>query len=511
MKQNYIKHLFFVKTCAIWLLLCTLGLPANAQLFYNIGNGADGSYTAAANTTLPGGTYNFTDFTINAGVTVTVTGPNPLIIRSTGNITINGILEANGGAGSNGVTYSAAGIGGTGVAGGYNGGNGSFSSISGPLDGSDGNGPGGIGNKGTAWSGGGGGGYANNGGTAGPGVGLGGPSNGNIMVTNLPGGSGGGGGSGGFDCGAGGGGAGGGMIAMNSGTTISIGPGGMIATNGGAGGSDGTGNCGGGAGGSGGTIWLAAPNFMHLGVLSSVGGAGGASAIAGVPYYGLGAAGSEGRIRVDYDGPIVLTGSNLPAIGYHTNIGGIPLPVALKQFNGNVVGAVNTLQWISAEETNNHHYVLQHSKDGITFSTLATLASQAKEGNSSEPLTYAFTHENPLAGHNYYRLVQVDIDGQSSAFADVIDVMRTQDINELTVYPNPVRESMNIILYLNASSDLNVDLTELSGRTVWSQRTTGNKGILETSFNISDVAAGVYLLKIYNEEGIQMIRKIQKL
>src|SRR3989338_7822771 len=114
------------------LIILALGLTSGtlfAQPCFSSGDGTDGGYIASSNTTLAGGTYNFSSFTIDPGVTVTVTGSAPLIVYCTGAATINGILTASGGNGADGVTYTNGGRGGIGVAGGGNGGNGSFSAI----------------------------------------------------------------------------------------------------------------------------------------------------------------------------------------------------------------------------------------------------------------------------------------------------------------------------------------------------------------------------------------------
>ncbi|HLP57107.1 MAG TPA: T9SS type A sorting domain-containing protein [Fluviicola sp.] len=303
------------------LILLALGLSSGtlfAQCF-STGTGIDGGYHATANTTLAGGTYQFTSFTIDPGVTVMVTGTSPLVVNCTGAVTINGTLSASGGNGVDGVTYVSGGIGGTGVAGGGNGGNGSFASGSGPLDGTDGINTGGAGNHGAGWSGGGGGGYAANGGASGGVGGFAGPSYGTADLSGMLSGSGGGGGSGGYDCGAGGGGAGGGLIVINS-ASILVESGGAILSNGGNGGSDGTGNCGGGGGGSGGTIWLAASTMTNNGLVSAAGGTGGGSNVPGSPYYGTGANGSAGRIRIDVNTPVTGSGGIVPAAGFTSTL-----------------------------------------------------------------------------------------------------------------------------------------------------------------------------------------------
>lgn len=294
---------------------------AGAQPCFDAGTGVDGAYTATANTTLPGGTYNFTNFTINSGVVVSVTGTQPLIIRCTGTATIDGLLRANGGNGGNGVTFSTYGIGGVGVAGGGNGGDGTYSTSLGGMLAVPGSGPGGANNQGNAWSGGGGAGYsAAATSTLNTSGGAGGPAYGTPQIAGLEPGSGGGGGSGGYSCGSGGGGAGGGLIVINAGVSITIGATGAVNSNGGNGGSDGTGNCGGGGGGSGGAIWLASPVMTNSGAISAIGGTGGASQVNYSPYWGGGTNGANGRIRLDYNGTLGGSGTANPVVGYHAGV-----------------------------------------------------------------------------------------------------------------------------------------------------------------------------------------------
>ena len=128
---------------------------AYSQTCFDVGTGADGAYLATANTTLAGGTYNYTSFTINPGVVVSVTGNAPLIIYCQGVLTINGTLSVRGGNGTDGITSVSEGFGGVGVAGGGNGGNGSYSTSAGGLAGLDGGNAGGANTHGLDWCGGG--------------------------------------------------------------------------------------------------------------------------------------------------------------------------------------------------------------------------------------------------------------------------------------------------------------------------------------------------------------------
>ena len=83
------------------------------------GTGADGSYspgTFSPQLVLSSGEYNFTDFTLPAGVTLTSPGTSPLIIRATGTVTISGILDLrgeNGNTAGQGIGGSSGGASGT--------------------------------------------------------------------------------------------------------------------------------------------------------------------------------------------------------------------------------------------------------------------------------------------------------------------------------------------------------------------------------------------------------------
>ena len=272
-------------------------------------DGSDGAFRANEDVELPGGEYDFTSFVIEAGVTVSVTGSDPLIIRTQNGATIDGVLTADGASGTNGVPMESSGIGGAGVAGGYDGGDGAFSVDEGPLEARAGFGPG-AGGGGTDWGPGAGASHGSTGGNAALGDAVSGRMYGDPMLNILEGGSGAGGGSGGLECGGGGGGAGGGIIKLSVLGPLLIGQQGELRVNGGNGGTDGDDTCGGGGGGSGGTIWLQAGSITNDGLISAQGGngfAGGQS--------NINPGGGFGRIRFDKNAQ-AGTGFILPPFPY---------------------------------------------------------------------------------------------------------------------------------------------------------------------------------------------------
>ena len=108
------------------------------------------------------------------------------------------------------------------------------------------------------------------------------------------------------------------------------------------------------------------------------------------------------------------------------------LPVNLLAFSGEVDGAVNRLNWMTATERQNAGFELQRSADGETFHELAFIAGR---GNSTVAQQYDLTDAQPLEGTSYYRLVQVDFDG-TQTLSPVVSISRTAAT--WSVLPNPV-------------------------------------------------------------------------
>jgi hypothetical protein len=287
------------------------------------------------------GVFNCTTLTVASGVTLTTVGTGVLDFRATGNVSMAGTIDLDGGSGTPGAggntgQSGALGSGGTGFpgspgtgsaggAGGSDGGGGGGGSSSSTGGGGGGGGPsgggggasaggsagGGGGNTGGvgATTAGGGGGAGNGGstpaaqsgqaGTGANGGGGGGGGFGNVNIDLHPGSGGGGGGSssgtpGSISVGGGGGGGGGALRIVTPGTiTVS----GAVVANGGSGGSvpNSSARGGGGGGGSGGDIYLAAPTVSLSGGLMATGGVGGA---ASGPGTAAGGQGSGGRIRI---------------------------------------------------------------------------------------------------------------------------------------------------------------------------------------------------------------------
>ena len=92
-----------------------------------------------------------------------------------------------------------------------------------------------------------------------------------------------------------------------------------------------------------------------------------------------------------------------------------PLPITLTSFTGTRQSNSNMLEWETTSEQNNSHFILEHSTNGL-FNETSAINIQQGAGNSQTPLTYSFVDNNPQPIINYYRLTQVDFNGEYEIF-----------------------------------------------------------------------------------------------
>lgn len=188
------------------------------------------------------------------------------------------------------------------------------------------------------------------------------------------------------------------------------------------------------------------------------------------------------------------------------------LPIELTSFTGSCAGRTKTFDWTTASETNNDYFSLERSTDGETFETVKIIPGA---GTSTSSHHYSVQIAEADANLVYYRLKQTDYDGQYS-YSNIIHVSCTSDngyADELTVYPNPANESIQIQLHSNEQGTYMIAIYNLLGQVV--QEVQHTKSGAETLSVPLTVASGQYVLRVtelnsgktFNPVKIQVITK----
>ena len=171
------------------------------------------------------------------------------------------------------------------------------------------------------------------------------------------------------------------------------------------------------------------------------------------------------------------------------NFIGLPVPVELLSFSGQLMGKQTVkLDWATASEVNAAYFGIEKSVNGKDFKTINTVKAV---GNSARRNDYTFN--DVLSERDkivYYRLKQIDVNGDFK-YTKTITIYNTSSRNNtVKVYPNPARNTIT------------VDVTEgIKSVTVYNLQGTLIKQSRVNEVNISDCAAGIYLLEVENTEG----------
>jgi hypothetical protein len=113
------------------------------------------------------------------------------------------------------------------------------------------------------------------------------------------------------------------------------------------------------------------------------------------------------------------------------NIGATPLPIELTKFSAAFRSGEVAIEWRTETETNNDLFVVQRSATAEKFTDVAEIKGA---GTSTAPTSYII-YDKPTGGTWYYRLKQIDFDGNFT-YSKLVSV----DVPETSThvaYPNP--------------------------------------------------------------------------
>jgi hypothetical protein len=175
----------------------------------------------------------------------------------------------------------------------------------------------------------------------------------------------------------------------------------------------------------------------------------------------------------------------------------LTLPVNLVSFSAAQSGDNVELKWATAQETNSSHFTVERSSNASDWSAIGIVTAR---GNTTERSDYSHTDINPAKATLFYRLKQVDQDG-NSRYSPVARISTKDLITELITYPNPFSTLVNISLHSATAQPVTSSITDVTGRVVQSVTRQLSKGNNLYSINVSEkIPAGIYWLTITDEQ-----------
>ena len=113
-------------------------------------------------------------------------------------------------------------------------------------------------------------------------------------------------------------------------------------------------------------------------------------------------------------------------------------------------------------------------------------------------MQYTFVDDMPSSGNNYYRLNQMDLNGNTK-YSDIINVtVETPD--QVVIYPNPFQENINIdIINSNLSNLYSVQIFDLSANLLINAELSSTN---TNKLNLSNLNSGTYLMRVFSDKNL---------
>jgi len=183
------------------------------------------------------------------------------------------------------------------------------------------------------------------------------------------------------------------------------------------------------------------------------------------------------------------------------------LPVNFLSFTATAETADVLLNWATAQEENSDHFEIERSSDNSNFVSLGQVTAAH---NSSLQTNYSYTDASPANGNNYYRLKEVDLDGQS-IYSKVVSVNfgGTQQ-KVVTVYPNPAHESFQLQFKNMQTGRYEMSLLSPVGQVIQSRSIQVNNpaNYAEVVPLNSGLAQGTYIIRLVDQQQHVFISKV---
>ncbi|RYF90579.1 MAG: choice-of-anchor D domain-containing protein [Chitinophagaceae bacterium] len=176
-----------------------------------------------------------------------------------------------------------------------------------------------------------------------------------------------------------------------------------------------------------------------------------------------------------------------------------PLPVTLVYFNASNAGRYSRLVWETATEINNKGFEIQRSINGSNAWETIGYVPGTNITNGSK---YSFNDLAPLKGINTYRLNQLDFDGRSSlSKIEAVDFAGNDVL--ISVYPNPVKDKLNLVFNDAKLINSNAKITTASGTVLASVKLTNYR----QQVDMSAFAKGIYFISLQDGTVLRIVKQ----
>ncbi|MFK7772718.1 MAG: T9SS type A sorting domain-containing protein [Saprospiraceae bacterium] len=179
--------------------------------------------------------------------------------------------------------------------------------------------------------------------------------------------------------------------------------------------------------------------------------------------------------------------------------GTVAMPIDLTEFSVRKMEEDKVkINWQTASEENNEYFLIQRSKDGSSWEDIRKVKGA---GNSTLTIDYSIVDEKPFSGVSYYRLKQVDFNGDFE-FSNIKSVSLEIPNSKYSIFPNPTSSGKFNIEIPNDKTE--IQILDRSGQLIY--QAIKDKGISEIS--LQEIQTGIYFVKFIHAEKMEVQKLI---
>jgi hypothetical protein len=188
--------------------------------------------------------------------------------------------------------------------------------------------------------------------------------------------------------------------------------------------------------------------------------------------------------------------------------GGVSLPATWAGFDVQTLESGNELTWKTASEKNTDYFEVEYSYDAKDFQVASHKIQAA--GNSASLSYYNFNHSD-FNSFVYYRIKQVDLDGQFD-YSEIKLAKRAKGKEfQVSVYPTKILENGRITIEAKNidKSQISLSIMDVSGKVIYTNSYNPSNDSLREEIELYLLSSGVYFIEISNGQGRDVVKVLR--
>lgn len=169
------------------------------------------------------------------------------------------------------------------------------------------------------------------------------------------------------------------------------------------------------------------------------------------------------------------------------------LPVSWDDFRGKALATQVQLNWSTLEESNADHFQIERARPGAAFEAIGSLPAT---GNTTERQQYEFFDSAPLAGENFYRIAERDLDGAETHSTIVSVFFGASSDFTLSGAPTFDGNQLTFSAYSTKDQRVQFQLFDLQGHELINQPIQLAAGSQTVQHRCETLSSGIYLIRL---------------